>query len=82
MLLHNVFVVEACVFYPKLPRSWIPDGIILVPCLSEKGVKGAFELDVYASEKVYLSQLPETYSRTVAGEWTDATAGPLQMHVY
>ena len=27
------------------------------------------------TEKVYLSQLPETYSRTVAGEWTEATAG-------
>ena len=45
----SVCIVEACVFYPKLPRSWIPDGLILVPCLSEKGVKGAFELDVYAS---------------------------------
>ena len=42
-------IIEACVFYPKLPRSWIPDGIILVPSLNEKGVKGAFELDVYAS---------------------------------
>lgn len=66
---------EACVYFPKLPRSWIPDGIIIVPSLSEKGVKGIFELEIYSSEKVLLNQLPETYSRTIAGDWTESSSG-------
>lgn len=44
-----LFYVESCVYYPKLPRSWIPDGLIIVPCLSEKGMKGGFELEVYTT---------------------------------
>ena len=52
-------------FYPKLPRSWIPDGIILVPCLNEKGVKGAFELDVYASGSLLTIRTQYHISSTV-----------------
>lgn len=66
---------EACVFFPKLPRSWIPNGLMVVPCLSEKSVKGGFELEVFCSETVYVNPLPETYSRTVAGDWAEASAG-------
>jgi hypothetical protein len=66
---------EACVFYPKLPRSWIADGFIVVPCLSEKGVKGDYELEVYSSEAVQVNPLPETFSRSIAGEWTDSNSG-------
>jgi hypothetical protein len=58
-----------------LPRSWIPNGLIIIPCLTEKGVRGTFDLEVYASEKVYLNQLPETYSRTIAGDWNETCAG-------
>ena len=39
------------------------------------GVKGHFELEVFASESVILTQLPESSSRMIAGEWTEATAG-------
>lgn len=66
---------EACVFYPKIPRAWIPHGLLIVPCLNEKGVKGIFDLDIFSSEEVLVNQLPETFSRTVAGEWTDSCAG-------
>ena len=66
---------EACVFYPKIPRAWIPNGLLIVPCLSEKNVKGAFDLEVYASEKIYLNALPETYSRSVAGDWLESACG-------
>jgi hypothetical protein len=31
---------ETCVYYPRLPRSFMTNGIIIVPCLSEKGTKG------------------------------------------
>lgn len=67
--------METCVYFPKLPRAWVPNGLLIVPSLSEKGVKGAFDLEVYCSERVYLNQLPETYSRTIAGEWTEQNSG-------
>jgi len=66
---------EASVYYPKLPRSWIPNGFIITPCLTEKGVKGSFDLEVYCSEKVSIKQLPDAYSRSVAGEWTESYCG-------
>jgi len=66
---------DATVYFPKVPRSWMPDGLIIVPCLTEKGVRGTFDLDVFCSEEVKLSQLPDAYSRVMAGEWTEATAG-------
>eukprot|EP01034_Spumella_vulgaris_P022861 gene22861-29038_t len=75
LVTHHINKNESCVFYPKIPRSWIPNGLLIVPCLSEKGVKGAFDLEVYSSEPVHLNQLPETFSRTIAGEWTETSAG-------
>jgi hypothetical protein len=66
---------ESCIFYPKLPRTWFPDGLIVVPCLSEKGVKGKFELEIYCSETIVVNALPDTYSRSVAGEWAEAASG-------
>ncbi len=66
---------ESCVYYPRIPRAWIPNGLLIVPCLSEKGVKGSFDLEVYCSEAVHLNQLPETFSRTIAGEWNEQCAG-------
>ena len=38
-------------------------------------MKGHFELEVFSSESVLLTQLPESSSRMIAGEWTEATAG-------
>ena len=66
---------DACIFYPKIPRAWMPDGLIIVPCLSEKGVKGKFKLEFCCSEPIIVNALPDTYSRSVAGEWTEPTAG-------
>lgn len=67
---------EACVFYPKVPRAWMgANGLIVVPSLSEKGVKGTFDIDVFCSERFLMSALPESYSRTIAGDWTESTSG-------
>lgn len=71
---------ETTIFYPKLPRSWMPDGLLLVPCLSEKGVKGHYDLEVYSSDDVLLTALPETYSRSISGEWTESTAGGCHLY--
>ena len=66
---------ESCVFFPKIPRAWIPNGLLVVPCLNEKNIKGSFDLEVYASEKIFLNALPETYSRSIAGDWVDSASG-------
>lgn len=66
---------DAAIYYPKIPRSWMPEGLIIIPCLSEKGVRGTFDLEVFCSEEIKLTQLPDAYSRVIAGEWTEATAG-------
>lgn len=66
---------ESCVFYPKIPRAWVPNGLLIVPCLNERNVKGSFDLEVYASEKIYLNALPETYSRSIAGDWVENACG-------
>lgn len=65
----------ASVYYPKMPRSWVPNGFLIIPCLSEKGIKGSFDLEIYCSEKVIVRALPDTYSRSIAGEWTESLAG-------
>ena len=65
---------DACVYFPKLPRAWNPQGFIITPSLSEKGAKGVFDLDVYASEAFTMKQLPITYSRAIAAEWSEGNA--------
>jgi hypothetical protein len=50
---------ETCIFYPKLPRSWIPNGLLIIPCVNDKGIKCPFDLEIYASEEISLAALPE-----------------------
>lgn len=71
---------ETCIFYPKLPRAWIPNGLLIIPCLNDKGIKCPFELEIYASEELSLTPLPEQYSRSISGEWQDSSAGG--SHIY
>lgn len=66
---------DACIYYPRLPRSWIGNGLIIVPCMTEKGLKGQYDLEVYSSEPVILKMLPDSYSRSIAGEWTTPQDG-------
>ena len=66
---------ESCVFFPKIPRAWIPNGLMIIPCLNEKNVKGSFDLEVYASEQIYMNALPETYARSIAGDWVENACG-------
>lgn len=67
--------LDACLYYPRLPRSWIGNGLIIVPCMSEKGLKGQYDLEVYSSEPVILKMLPDSYSRSIAGEWSPPQDG-------
>ena len=65
---------DACIYFPKLPRAWNPQGFVIIPSLSEKGAKGTFDLDVYASEPFLVKQLPITFSRAIASEWVEGNA--------
>ena len=67
--------IESCIYLPAIPYSWIPDGLIIVPCLSEKHMRGSFELEVYSNIEVTLTQLPDTKSKSIAGEWSDGLCG-------
>ncbi|CAM9840187.1 unnamed protein product, partial [Sphacelaria rigidula] len=51
-----------------------------VPTLSEKGVKGAYSLEVHSDQPVEVAELPETVSRTIAAEWNSQTAGGSHIH--
>lgn len=67
--------IESCMYFPKLPHSWIPDGLIIVPCLSEKHARGSYEIEVYSNIKVNIRQLPETKSKSIASEWSEGLCG-------
>lgn len=66
---------EACVFYPNIPRAWFPDGLTIIPSLNEKNIKGSFEIDVFSSEKIYINQLPESFSKSLSADWVDGHNG-------
>lgn len=67
---------EATIFFPYLPRTWLnTNGILIIPCMSEKNIRSDFELEVYSSELITLQALPENCTRTLISEWTEATAG-------
>lgn len=66
---------DSTVFFPKIPRSWIPHGLMIIPFMSEKNTKAGFELEVFASEPIKLTHMPDSYSRCVAGEWRESQAG-------
>jgi hypothetical protein len=67
--------MECCMFFPKLPHAWIPDGLIIVPCLSEKHARGSYDIEIYSNLKVNLKQLPELKSRSIASEWSEGLCG-------
>ena len=52
----------------------IPQGLLIIPSLNERGIKATFELEIYSSEPVDLRQLPEQHNKGIASEWTEATA--------
>ncbi|CAB1113434.1 unnamed protein product [Ectocarpus sp. CCAP 1310/34] len=52
----------------------------MVPTLSEKGVKGAYSLEIHSDHAVEVEELPETTSRTIAAEWGTQTAGGSHIH--
>lgn len=66
---------EACMFFPRVPRTWMPDGLLIIPSLSEKGARGTYDIEVYASKPIVLQQIKDQRCKSVAGEWTEGVAG-------
>ena len=66
---------EACIYFPKLPRSVIPSGFVIVPCLNVPGVRAKYDLEVYCSEKFELNLIPESESKAIAGSWAPELCG-------
>ena len=65
---------EACIFFPNFPRQILSDGLMIIPSLDDKGVKGHFLLEAYASEEITLTQLSDKKMKVLAGEWDEKTA--------
>jgi hypothetical protein len=66
---------EACMYLPKAPRSWMPDGLIIIPYLSERGARGTFDIEIYSSGNVVLEQLPGQLCHSLGGDWNENCAG-------
>ncbi|CAM9797164.1 unnamed protein product [Pylaiella littoralis] len=64
----------------SLRKDFMPTGLFLVPTLSEKGVKGAYSLEIHSDHAVEVEELPEAASRTIAAEWGTQTAGGSHIH--
>ena len=71
----------ACLYFASLPRNWLlPNGLIIVPSLSEKGKRAKFILEVYSSEPVIARPIADRSYKQLAGEWTESTARGCHIH--
>lgn len=66
---------DCSLYISKLPRAWLDHGMILIPCLSEKNVRGSFEVEISTSEVISTRMLQDTDARSLAGEWIEGSAG-------
>ncbi|GMI46565.1 hypothetical protein TrCOL_g11080 [Triparma columacea] len=63
------------IFMKKVDVDMLSDGLLIVPSLSDKGVKGGFTLEIHSDFAVKVEELPEARSKTITGEWTEGTGG-------
>lgn len=66
---------EACMYFPRVPRSWMPEGLLVIPSLSEKGARGTFDLEVFSSKPIVLQQIKDQRCKSLAGDWVEGAAG-------
>jgi len=63
------------IFMKKVDVDTLSDGLLIIPSLSEKGIKGGFTLEIHSDFALKVEELPEARSKTITGEWTEGTAG-------
>lgn len=71
---------EACIYFPKLPRAFVPTGLVIVPCLNQLGAKAKYDIEVYCSEAFDLTLIPDAQSKVLAGAWTESLSGGSHLH--
>jgi len=64
----------------RLVKDWMPQGLLIVPTMSERGSKGSFILEIHSDHPVHVEELPESRSKTIAGEWTNENACGSHLH--
>mmetsp|Transcript_16174 Transcript_16174/g.21413 ORF Transcript_16174/g.21413 Transcript_16174/m.21413 type:complete len:978 (+) Transcript_16174:224-3157(+) len=64
----------------RLVKDWMPQGLLIIPTMSERGAKGSFVLEVHSDHPVHIEELPESRSKTIAGEWNSETACGSHLH--
>lgn len=77
---HFVDPNESTVYLHAVSRAWMPEGILITPCLSERGTTGQFDLEIHSSHPVDFLQLPDAFAKSLADEWTTDTAGGSHLH--
>jgi hypothetical protein len=66
---------------PPLTRSFVPDGLVVVPSLSVSGEAGRFSLEVHSDcAGLRLEPLAEGRAKTLAAAWTKESAGGSHLH--
>ena len=67
---------DVCAMYlHKVDIETLSDGLLIIPSLSEKGMKGSFTLEVHSDFAVKVEELPESRSKTISGEWAEGCNG-------
>lgn len=59
---------EACVYLARIPRVWMSRGLMIIPCLGEKGVRGTYEMEIYCSATLSVRMLSDSTSKCIAGK--------------
>jgi len=65
---------------PDLSPSWAPEGVMVVPSISEAGATGQFSLQVFSDRDITVECVPPLRSTAISGKWAEGTAGGCHMH--
>ena len=58
---------DSSIYLANVPHVWMKNGLLVVPCLSEKAVRGNYELEVFCSEPFSIKLVPDSASKSIAG---------------
>jgi len=70
------------VYMRKVDLDTLSDGLLIIPSMNERGVKGGFTMEVHTDYPVKVEELPESTSKTLAGEWGEGTAGGNHLNTF
>jgi len=59
---------DSCVYLANVPHVWMRNGLIIIPSLSEKAVRGNFELEVFCSEPFSVKMISDNTTKSITGD--------------